>query len=595
VIAGTAPVHSKSKVRRSTGDAPVEMRRAPTHRPGATTVKVITWVTVIVAVALGVALRAWLIFHEPINSDEAVVGLMAAAGLHGHFTAFYWGQAYGGTAETELTSVFFAIFGQTALAAKLTVVFISAACALLTWRITLRLVPVPGVAAMVGALVWAAPFASVSFSVLFYGFRGVTLACGLVVLLCALRMLDGRRSVFDFVLLGLAAGVGWWSSPEIVYYLIPAGLIFVGAIVATKGSQSRVWILGTLVAVPAMVIGALPWFWANLHTHFGSFNSRKFEAVSSLNFGDRLNLFYRFVFPTELGLRRGSDLAWIAQGLGDEPTKLLLAFAVGLVAIALVLCLARGGRATAIALAVLAFPLLYAVSPAASAFANGRYGIFLPPLLAMAFAIGSCEAVRRLSRGRSQIRAARPDRATAPVGRWWPGSTALVMSGVVLVALLFSTITFSESIGQPHAYTRTWGNPDQDSLAALQGLERGGVSAGYANYWVAYKLDFLSHNRLTLTPIGNDIIRSQPIESRVLASKHTAWLFVPPNKANRGASQFSAPALTIGPDGVPQSTFVARLDRLRVHYRLIQTAVVNAVVPDRTVTPAQLDMPGVTS
>lgn len=585
---GTAPATRRRKAGLLTGGAHSRRRARPRHRA-------IVRATVVVAVVFGLAIRTWLIFHAPINSDEAVVGLMAAAGLHGHFNAFYWGQTYGGTAETGLTTLFFAVFGQTVLAARLTVITLSAVAALLTWRIALRLVPSPGVAAMAGALVWAAPFASVSFSVLFYGFRGATLACGLIMLLGSLRILDGHRSPIEFAVLGLAAGVGWWSSPEIVYYVIPSGLLLLGAVVVTTGSRWRIWAPRGAVALVAIAVGALPWIWANLHTHFGSLNGARFNPLTRrMDYGDRFDSFFRSVFPTELGVRRGNDLAWIASGLGQPFVKMLTTVLVALVIVLVLLCLARPGRAMAIAAAVVAFPLVYALSPASTQFANGRYGVFLPPLLAMVVGIGLCEAARRLS-GLASVRqpADGPVRTPAGGGRRSSGSAVVVaMTGIVLVSLLFSAVTFSQVTGQPHAFTQVWGNPDRASLEAVSTLEKAGVTTGYADYWVAYKLDFLSRSRLTITSIGRDVVRSAAIEDDVLHSKHPAWLFVPPGETDRGASQFSAPVLTIGPDGVPESSFVATLQYLHVRYRVIRTGVLNAVVPDRAVTPIEVNMPG---
>lgn len=571
--------------------------RRSAEDPDPRTVTLIARVAVVVALAVGLAFRIWLIFHGPINSDEAVVGLMAIAGLHGHFNAFYLGQVYGGTAETELTSLFFAVIGQTVLAAQMTVIFLSALCSYLTWRITLRLVPWRSVAAMTGALVWAAPLASVTYSVLFYGFRGVTLSCGLFVLLLALRILDGQRSPTDFGLLGLATGVGWWSSPEIVYYLIPAGLILIGALVKSATPRWRTWVPRTMLALMAIAIGALPWLWANFHSQFASLRTANF-ASAPLSFERRLNLFYRFVFPTELGVRRGNDLGWIAGSLGNWAITAITVLLVALLVVALVLCMARGGRCVALGLAVLAFPYVYAISPASSAFANARYGVFLPPLLAMVTAVGLCEAAQLASK---RVRAVRRDRGAeempAVVRPLAPtraiAIASVTMAGVVATALLFSGVSFSQETSQPHAYTRTWGNPNRASVEAVQQLERGGVSTGYADYWVAYKLDFLSGNRLVITPIGDDTIRSAAIEAAALGSKHTAWLFVPPDKANAGASQFSSPARTIGPDGVSKRWFLERLDRLGVHYRVIPTGVLDAVVPDQTVTPSEVGMPGV--
>ena len=64
--------------------------------------------------ALGLLLRCWYLTHQPTNSDVAIVGLMARQILHGHFSAFYWGQTYGGV-EPYLVAVMFAVFGQSTI------------------------------------------------------------------------------------------------------------------------------------------------------------------------------------------------------------------------------------------------------------------------------------------------------------------------------------------------------------------------------------------------------------------------------------------------------------------------------------------------
>jgi uncharacterized membrane protein YgcG len=53
-------------------------------------------VAIAVLVVLGLFVRVWILGGTPINSDQAVVGLMAREILHGHLFVFYWGQHYGG-------------------------------------------------------------------------------------------------------------------------------------------------------------------------------------------------------------------------------------------------------------------------------------------------------------------------------------------------------------------------------------------------------------------------------------------------------------------------------------------------------------------
>jgi predicted membrane-bound mannosyltransferase len=82
-------------------------------------VTVTALVVVILAGSEGLLLRLWLVFHLSSSADEGMVGMVAQAGLHGHFQAFLGGQSYGGTAEPYVISVAFLVFGQTEVVAEL--------------------------------------------------------------------------------------------------------------------------------------------------------------------------------------------------------------------------------------------------------------------------------------------------------------------------------------------------------------------------------------------------------------------------------------------------------------------------------------------
>src|SRR5262249_38777877 len=149
---------------------------------------------------------------RPINSDEAVGGLIAEQILHGHLSTFFWGQPFGGV-EPYVVAAFFSVFGRNPLVLGLAPAALSAVACLLVWRVARRLVRDQRLAVAAGALAWVAPLPVVYQSTVEGGYRGVTLVCGLTVLLFALRVLDGRDHVGEFLALGLAAGVGWWSLP----------------------------------------------------------------------------------------------------------------------------------------------------------------------------------------------------------------------------------------------------------------------------------------------------------------------------------------------------------------------------------------------
>jgi hypothetical protein len=84
------------------------------------------------AVAGGIGLRIW-VYRSALgipDSDEAVVGLMARHILHGQFTTFFWGQAYGGSQEALLTAPVFAVFGSSWVALRIVPIALAAAASL---------------------------------------------------------------------------------------------------------------------------------------------------------------------------------------------------------------------------------------------------------------------------------------------------------------------------------------------------------------------------------------------------------------------------------------------------------------------------------
>jgi hypothetical protein len=525
-------------------------------------------VTVVALVALGgLVVRLWFIFHAPSTADEDVAGLIAQAGLHGHFQAFYGGQAYGGTAEPYLIALAFAVFGQTAVVAELVLVGLAAVSSLLVWRIVLRIVGNRHVAVLAAALTWCAPAAAVRVSTYVYGFRGVTLVCGLTVVLLALRVFDGRPSLPDLALLGLVAGIGWWSSPEIAYFAAPTLILLVLAMVRTPTARWRAWLAPALVSLATFALGALPWIWANAKSGFASFHA----LGQRVPYTGRLSVFFQHVVPTELGLRPSESAA---PAFGPAHSFVLVLFLLVLGA-GLVLCILRGGGAMALAAGVIVFPFVYALSPFAWFWQDARYGIYLPPLLAAVVAIGAFEASRRL-------------RLPSQAG-------ALALAG--LVAFVFGLAVFGfHQLGVPVSdrFTTNWRNPDDPASAVVTRLEWGGVHTGYADYWVAYKLDFLSKGSLQITVAGNDTDRSPSTDEAVRQSPSPAWLFVPKSKLGLAGAQFSAPHLIIGPDAVPESEFTARLDALGVPYRVIDAGLLVAVIPARPVTAFELRLPGAT-
>jgi 4-amino-4-deoxy-L-arabinose transferase-like glycosyltransferase len=520
------------------------------------------------AIGSGVYMRGWYLFHRPISSDEAIAGLMARDILHGHFYAFYWGQVYGGV-EPYLTAAGFGVFGHSSWVLRAVPVLLSLAAALLAWRVTRRLVGDPVVALLAGAVVWAAPDSAVSNSFIEWGFRGVTLVCGLALLLLVLRILDGDDRWWIYGLTGLVAGIGWWSSPEIAYFLVPAGLLLIGFLWAKRAE-----IVGLLprlgILLLAAGVGATPWLWANVNSGFQSLKASAFGVPPRpYTYSDRLHLFFHYSIGMLFSVR---DI-FGGQWLGGKTVGVgLLALSLVLVGVAMILGLIRGGRAIAVVAGTVAFPFLLALSPGTWFWQTGRYIGYVVPLYVMVVAIGAWAAGRLVSSRRTFIEV-RED-ASRVVAR-----LSMAAVGGFLVAL--ALVSFVRDPTPGISLSSGWGDPNRPSSGAIDKLEKAGVSYGYANYWVAYRLDLLSHDRLKLTVGKGEDDRWPYLNRQVSGRALAAWIFVKPTPAAN--SQFVSVA---GPGGLTETAFTDQLTLNSVAYRVVDAGILDAVVPDTPIMAA---------
>jgi hypothetical protein len=565
-IGPAVPTESGAAAGTDTTRQPVARHhRAEANRSGGV-VTIVTWLLVAACVVVGAALRAWYLFHHPITSDEAIGGLMAQQALHGHFTAFYWGQSYGGV-EPYLIALQYKVFGFTASLLGGVATVLAIGSGLVTWRIARRLVSDGALAALAGAVAWAIPTSAMSSSTYEWGFRGVALLCGLLLVLLSLRVTDGHQRARDFVALGLVAGVGWWSSPEIVYFVLPAAVLLVQSFRAdpatAKGAR---WVRLLLIGAAAACIGALPWLWANLRSGFASFNQTAYADAPG--YTERLRLFFHYSVGMLFSLRATGSGAWL---LWRPLSVLLLIGFLGSLAVAVVLCLRRGGRSLAIALGVLAFPLLVAYSPTSWFWQDGRYVGYVVPLFVLVLVFGCADLAGRLRAGRPER-----DAGTRALGR-------LLAVGLATALVVLSVANFAV-FGNPHqSFFANWGDPNRPTQNSVATLESAGVRDGYADYWVAYRLDFLSGGKLQLTVVGTDPDRWAALNQKVATGGPPAWIFVPPNATALG--QFTGTPQIVGPAGISEAQFIGDLQRLGIGYRTVNAGLVHAVVPDRAVPP----------
>ncbi|HZL65684.1 MAG TPA: glycosyltransferase family 39 protein, partial [Thermoleophilia bacterium] len=355
------------------GDVPAQPMRA-----------VSTKLAVALLFALGLFLRLWILGRAPINSDQAVVGLMAREILHGHLYAFYWGQSYGG-GEPYVVAALFALFGQSRFVLGVAPVLLDAVAVLLVWHIGRRLFD-PRVGLLAALLFWLWPEVYLYLSTVEYGFRYLALVCGLAVLLFALRLADAPPSrLLDWAGLGLFLGLGWWCTPEIVYYAAPALLW-----VAYRAIRDRAWPrpAGVLLFLATTALGALPWLAANVGHGYPSWQPvahQYFQAWVA-----RLGVFFRYDVPLVLGLRlRGTGEWLLGPGLGVALYAL-----VGVAFVGWVVLLALRRRALPLVVFVALFPFVYTYAPFSGFWKDGRYALYFAPVLALLVAAALCELAR---------------------------------------------------------------------------------------------------------------------------------------------------------------------------------------------------------
>ncbi len=527
----------------------------------------------------GLALRAWLLAHLPLFGDEAVVGLVGRGIVHGNDTTFYWGQLYGGV-EPYVVAVMLRLVNNGPMGLNLTPAVLALGAALVTYVLCRQALVDRRLAAVSAAAVWIWPYAAVWNSVRELGFRGVTLLCGLVAVACALRIWRKRAGLVTRVVFGLAMGLGWWASPEIVYFAPFVAFVLLGSWARLQRRShhfARPFDLGSALCVAAgVVVGSLPWLVSNVRTEAGSLRATQVFS-GGYNYWSRLGTFFRAVLPTQLGLRLVPGLNWV----GWTPLAHVI-FSLFLAAIVVCLVVAVGAvrrrRAgipmMAAGMSVVFFPFLYAEFPSSWYAVDGRYGVYLAPLLVVLFAF----ALSSASPARLPRHSRRP-RASVPVG--------LVVGMCGLVVMGAFTVTAAGESGvspTPSAFFSGWHDPNAAARRVVRAMVAHHITRAYGDYWTSYNLDLLAGDHVVVSPSPlDDDSRSAALAQAVAQSPHPAWLFFNPHDLIGAGTAFSNPET--GPGGYNERQFTGYLKGTGVSYRIVHLGVLDAVIPAHRVHP----------
>jgi 4-amino-4-deoxy-L-arabinose transferase-like glycosyltransferase len=567
--------------------------------------KTVTRVGVALVVALGLFLRIWILGRDPTDELRGIVGMTAIDIQHGHFFTFFWGQNYGGV-EPYVVAAMFTLFGRSSFTLGLTPVFLCAVAAVLLWRIGRRLFsPVVGAAA--GLLFWIWPEIYVYASTNEQGFRYVTMVCGLAVWLLTLRISDleelhadagesisiriGERSDLvaglEWGSLGLFAGIGWWSSPEIVYYVLPAAW-FLGWRLLRRRIPIRPGFL--VLCAAGVIVGALPWIWTNAKSHLASFRGNPPQPHPS--YATHLSNFFGHSLPMILGLRPRTAPTQQTSGwfvFGSHPLSTTV---IGVIVYVSVLAglvawmveLVRRRQALLLVGAALLVPFLYAMSPFAWNWVEGRYGLLAAPIYTLLVASAACAAAARVGRPRL-------------------GAPLVVLAGLALtVSSLVQVPPYTELAGNAsRSSILTWqADPNPGVVSLVKSLEAAQIKYVWSSYYLSWELNFGSGGRIVSSDVRD--ARYVPLYLQLAAADSAAWLFVEPSNEqalsnvinilpehiNPGCLEtdfsISTPTLCVNP-----GTFEAFLSGQGIGYRIVNLGLMMAVEPSRPVPPEVLN------
>ncbi len=555
-----------------------------------------TAVAVAVLVVLGVILRMWLLAHDPIDADQAVVGLMAQAIDRGHPMVFYWGQAYGGV-EPYVTAALIAVFGLHPWVVNATPALLAAIGSLVAWRLVRALSGSSGAGAVAGALIWVWSEADLWSSTREYGFRGVVLVCSLLVLLAVAHLVDDDRRVGSWILLGAAAGLGWWASPEILYVAVPALVATVWIVVRAVRRHGAPALRPAAAGVVATGVALAPWLVGSVHDHFASLGEATAgQGPGAMGYTGRLQVFLVHTLPMVFGARLPVTGAWLggrAVGIG------VLAATITVLLAGMAVAARRLPAARVVVVAAVAYPFIEAAMGPTWYWRDGRYGMYLPAVAVVAAVAGW----DRWLRGRRlPATAAPPDhlvaddahdhgavRAAPAENRGWRAAAAVagcacaaasVVAGIDAATAVPGSTALSGFAAAPASIT---GHPDATARSVAEDLVAQHVTRAYADYWVAYDLDLFTGGRLVVTPAR--FVRAPTLAATVARAHRSAWLFAGPSTADVIAykQQFQNPEL--GPMGMDASRFTTVLRAHGIAYRTVPVGAVVAIVPATPVTP----------
>jgi hypothetical protein len=207
----------------------------------------------------------WILIHSPfftqLDYDESIVGLMALHILRGEPQLMLWGQPRMGGLEANLASFLFYLFGPSTKIIQLSLIIISSVMLLVIFSIGKKAAGTK--TGLIAAGFWALPPIFLSFTGNYVtGGHLESVLFGALLLYGGIQFCEKPFShpAVLILLMGLLAGIGFWSSLLIIPFLVAVGL-------AISGYRPK-FLFSTLpwIGIGGYLLGSLPfWVWNAQH------------------------------------------------------------------------------------------------------------------------------------------------------------------------------------------------------------------------------------------------------------------------------------------------------------------------------------------
>lgn len=209
-------------------------------------------------------LRGW----PMVESDEAIIGLMARHILHGQFDYWFWGQQYMGAFQAYVVALFFAAFGSSTLVLRLAILLFT--IGFLAAMYVLGRAAYGPVAGLL-TLAWLVIGPSMSLlreQTAIGGYQDMLLFGSLVLVGVWLRLRrpealprtrrEWIRALLLYAGIGVAGGIGLWSDLLIVPVLV------MGAFALLAGRTRELFSFCGLALVLGFFVGGFPYISYNI-------------------------------------------------------------------------------------------------------------------------------------------------------------------------------------------------------------------------------------------------------------------------------------------------------------------------------------------